>query len=102
MISWTMRRSTRRGERFARGESTTRAETAARVDDFHAFLVNDLNGRREPGFQCLVAALMSVQCLDKVALRAFERLRERVPDGEVTAEAIESCRSARSRRRVRR
>ena len=65
-----------------------RGDGAARVDDFHAFLVNDLNGRREPGFQCLVAALMSVQCLDKVALRAFERLRERVPDGEVTAEAI--------------
>ena len=65
-----------------------RGDGAARVDDFHAFLVNDLNGRREPGFQCLVAALMSVQCLDKVALRAFERLRERVPDSEVTAEAI--------------
>jgi len=61
---------------------------AARVDEFHAFLVHDLNGRRDAGFQCLVAALMSVQCLDKVALRAFERLRELVPDGEVTVSAI--------------
>ena len=60
----------------------------ARVDDFHSFLVHDLNGRRDAGFQCLVVALMSVQCLDKVALRAFERLRELVPDGEVTVSAI--------------
>ena len=60
----------------------------ARVDEFHSFLVHDLNGRRDAGFQCLVAALMSVQCLDKVALRAFERLRELVPDGEVTVSAI--------------
>ena len=43
------------------------------VDAFHAFMVS-LRTRPQARWQCLVAALMSVQCLDKVALRAFETL----------------------------
>jgi endonuclease-3 len=57
------------------------------VDAFHAFMVS-LRQRPQARWQCLVAALMSVQCLDKVALRAFETLRDSTLDREVTLEAI--------------
>ena len=57
------------------------------VDAFHAFVVS-LRTRPQARWQCLVAALMSVQCLDKVALRAFQTLRDSTPDREVTLEAI--------------
>ena len=57
------------------------------VDAFHAFMVS-LRTRPQARWQCLVAALMSVQCLDKVALRAFETLRDSTLDREVTLEAI--------------
>jgi endonuclease-3 len=68
-------------------EWRTTSTSRASVDDFHEFLVS-LRDKPEPRYQALVAALLSVQCLDKVALRAYERLRESVPGGEVTLEAV--------------
>lgn len=64
-----------------------REDGSARVDEFHSFLV-DLRGAKEARFSCLVAALMSVQCLDKVALKAFEKLRADVLGGHVTIVGI--------------
>lgn len=47
--------------------------SGATVKDFHRYLCRL---RREEGgdFKCLVASLLSVQCLDKVALKACESL----------------------------
>eukprot|EP00960_Hanusia_phi_P033238 750357-Hanusia_phi.AAC.3 len=47
--------------------------------------------RREEGgdFLCLVAALLSVQCLDSVALKVFEHLREGL-GGQLTVERVSS------------
>jgi endonuclease-3 len=67
-------------------DATTSTSSRASVDVFHAFLVS-LRGRPEPRYQALIAALLSVQCLDKVALRAFERLRDAL-GGEVTLSGV--------------
>lgn len=74
-------------ERLKEWRTTSTSTSRASVDDFHEFLVS-LRDKPEPRYQALVAALLSVQCLDKVALRAFQRLRESVPGGEVTLEAV--------------
>lgn len=74
-------------ERLREWRTTSTSTSRASVDDFHEFLVS-LRDKPEPRYQALVAALLSVQCLDKVALRAYERLRESVPGGEVTLEAV--------------
>ncbi|OUS44963.1 endonuclease III [Ostreococcus tauri] len=59
----------------------------ASVDEFHSLVVS-LAARPQARFQCLVAALMSVQCLDRVALRAFQRLRDDHMSGDVTIERV--------------
>ncbi|KAK3244354.1 hypothetical protein CYMTET_46028 [Cymbomonas tetramitiformis] len=66
-----------------------RAETPASVDDFHRFLL-ELRGEPEPEFECLVAALLSVQCRDGVALAAMQKLKAGVKEEGVTVAAITS------------
>jgi endonuclease III len=61
----------------------------APVDAFHAFLLS-LRTAPDAHFQALVASLLSVQCLDSVALRATKLLRERL-GGEITVSAVHSA-----------
>mmetsp|Transcript_764 Transcript_764/g.1661 ORF Transcript_764/g.1661 Transcript_764/m.1661 type:complete len:669 (+) Transcript_764:184-2190(+) len=59
--------------------SAFRRERSATVDAFNAFLLS-LHG--ETGrYWALVACLLSVQCLDTVALRAVKKLMSRAPGG---------------------
>ena len=54
---------------------SARAGHTASVDEFHEFLLS-LRHKPDAHFQALVASLLSVQCLDKVALGAMRTLRE--------------------------
>ena len=54
---------------------SARANKTASVDEFHEFLLS-LRHKPDAHFQALVASLLSVQCLDKVALGAMRTLRE--------------------------
>ena len=58
----------------------------ASVDAFHGFLLS-LRGDPDARFQALVAALLSVQCRDAVALQATERLREAL-GGAITVDRV--------------
>ena len=66
--------------------ASDRAERAAPVDQFHAFLLS-LRDAPDAHFQALVASLLSVQVRDSVALLAARRLREAL-GGEITVDAV--------------
>ena len=65
---------------------SARTNKTASVDEFHEFLLS-LRHKPDAHFQALVASLLSVQCLDKVALGAMRTLREAL-GGECTVEAV--------------
>ncbi|EKX40345.1 hypothetical protein GUITHDRAFT_43372, partial [Guillardia theta CCMP2712] len=62
------------------------------VRDFHRCLMR-IRSEEGGGFLCLVAALLSVQCLDSVALKAFESLREGL-GGQLTVDRVSSMTAA--------
>jgi endonuclease-3 len=64
---------------------TSRAGRSASVDVFHGFLLG-LRGEHAP-FKALVAALLSVQCRDVVALQATTRL-EAALGGDITPASV--------------
>ena len=65
---------------------SARTNKTASVDEFHEFLLS-LRHKPDAHFQALVASLLSVQCLDKVALGAMRTLREAL-GGECTVDAV--------------
>jgi endonuclease III len=73
-------------EEVYRRVSLARAGRTASVDAFHSFLL-DCRAEPSPAFQVLVAALLSVQCRDSVALAATLRLRAAL-GGAITPAAV--------------